>query len=74
MPQTEAELAALWRCAERGTPFGDEAWVRATAVRLGLEFTLRPPGRPPRTPSLGNPENIASPLFDRLDRPAEADQ
>ena len=26
--------------------FGDEQWQRETAQRLGLEFTLRPRGRP----------------------------
>jgi putative transposase len=45
--QTEAELAALRRCAKRGTPFGSPAWVAPTAARLGLEYTLRPRGRPP---------------------------
>ena len=30
-----------------GRPFGPELWVRQTAQRLGLEFTLRGPGRPP---------------------------
>ena len=30
----------------RGRPFGTPAWVRSTAERLGLEFTLRGPGRP----------------------------
>jgi putative transposase len=44
---TEAELAALRRCTARGTPFGAAAWVRPTAARLGLEYTLRPRGRPP---------------------------
>jgi putative transposase len=47
-PQTEAEREALRRCAHRGTPFGDDAWVRRTAAALGLESTLRPPGRPPK--------------------------
>lgn len=45
-PQTESELAALRQCVNRGTPYGDENWVAATSLRLGLESTLRPRGRP----------------------------
>ncbi len=44
-PQTEAEVAALRCCVNRGQPFGDPNWVRDTARRLGLESTLRPRGR-----------------------------
>jgi putative transposase len=40
-PQTEAELAALRGCVQKGTPFGDREWVRSTAARLGLKNTLR---------------------------------
>lgn len=46
--ETEAELKALRRSAARGTPFGEAAWQQATARELGLESTLRPPGRPPK--------------------------
>jgi putative transposase len=45
-PQTAAELEALRISVNRGRPFGDETWVKRTAARLGLEFTLRSPGRP----------------------------
>jgi putative transposase len=45
-PLTEAELAALRRSAERGTPYGSGAWIETTAKILGLELTLRPRGRP----------------------------
>jgi len=45
-PQTEAELAALRCCVNRGRPFGDPNWITDTAKRLGLEWTLRPRGRP----------------------------
>jgi putative transposase len=45
-PQTEAELAALRKCIERGTPHGSESWQHATAARLGLEASLHPRGRP----------------------------
>jgi putative transposase len=45
-PQTEAEVAALRCCVNRGRPFGDPNWVTDTAKRLGLECTVRPRGRP----------------------------
>jgi putative transposase len=48
-PETEAELEALRRSAQRGTPFGEATWVVETARALRLERTLRPPGRPPAT-------------------------
>ncbi len=44
----EAELEGMRTCVQRGRPCGPEAWVRRTAARLGLEFTLRGPGRPRR--------------------------
>jgi putative transposase len=44
--QTEGELDALRRSVQRGCPFGDEVWQQRTAKQLGLEFTLRPRGRP----------------------------
>ena len=42
----ERQLENLRDCVDRGRPFGSEQWVAATARRLGLEFTLRGPGRP----------------------------
>ena len=45
-PQTEAKLERLRHSVRRGTPFGPEAWVRETAVALGLKSTLRPQGQP----------------------------
>ncbi len=48
-PQTEAELASLRHCANRGTPFGEKGWVETTVARLGLAATLRPRGRPKKT-------------------------
>ncbi len=47
-PQSEAELAALRKCIERGMPYGNEPWQHATAKRLGLEASLNPRGRPRR--------------------------
>jgi putative transposase len=48
--ETEAELEALRRCAKRGSPWGDEQWQRRAVEKLGLESTLRPRGRPRKTP------------------------
>ncbi len=45
-PQTEAEVAALRCCVNRGRPFGDPNWVTDAAKRLGLECAVRPRGRP----------------------------
>lgn len=59
---TEAELARLRQSVSRGVPYGDAAWVKHTAATLGLEFTLRNRGRPPRgadssaAPELFGPE------------------
>ena len=41
-----AQLARLQECVDRGRPLGSEQWVADTARRLGLDFTLRGPGRP----------------------------
>ena len=49
-PQHESEVIALRKCVARGQPFGSDTWVRATADRLDLQFTLRPRGRPFKTP------------------------
>jgi putative transposase len=45
-PQTEQEVEAIRRSIARGQPYGDVAWQRKTAARMGLEHTFRPPGRP----------------------------
>ena len=45
-PQTEAELKSLRESIARGRPFGSKTWQHDTATRLGLEFSLRPRGRP----------------------------
>jgi putative transposase len=47
--ETEAELTALRRSMARGVPFGAGSWQRQTAKRLGLESSLRPVGRPPKS-------------------------
>jgi len=61
-PQTEAELERIRRSVQRGCPYGAEGWVKSTAAALGLEHTLQPRGRPPRSrrqPSVAD----QSPLF-----------
>ena len=45
-PQSPAEEAAMRVSIQRGRPFGDDAWTRRIAPKLGLESTLRPRGRP----------------------------
>jgi putative transposase len=44
----EAELEAVRTSVKRGRPFGSPQWVNRTARELGLEYTLRPRGRPPK--------------------------
>lgn len=41
-------LRCLRECVQRGRPLGAPEWVQTTADRLGLGFTLRGPGRPPK--------------------------
>jgi len=47
-PLTAVELEALRRSVTRGAPYGSATWQTQTAQRLGLEHTLRRPGRPKR--------------------------
>ncbi len=55
-PLSDIELAAVRRCVARGAPFGDDAWVAATANALGLESSLRPRGRPKKMENVPNSE------------------
>ena len=43
--QTET-LERIKHCIQRSCPYGEARWVQKTAIRLGLESTLRPRGRP----------------------------
>ena len=43
-------MEGIRTCVQRGRPLGSESWVRNTAARLGLDFTLRGPGRPRTAP------------------------
>jgi len=45
-PQTASELEALRRCSFKCAPFGSDLWVANTAAQLGLESSLRGPGKP----------------------------
>jgi len=45
-PLTNAELRDVRRSIRKGRPFGSSSWTRETATILGLEHTLRRPGRP----------------------------
>lgn len=42
------QLDQLRESVQRGRPLGEADWVASTAKRLGLEHTLRSPGRPKR--------------------------
>ena len=47
-PQTGAEVEALRHCTIKSAPYGSENWVRETAAKLGLQSSLRGPGRQKR--------------------------
>src|SRR5690349_11370077 len=46
---TDDELLALRTSVNRGRPYGNVLWMKETAGKLGLEFSMRPRGRPPKT-------------------------
>ena len=48
-PQTDGELEGLRASVNRGVPYGGETWIERIVPLLGLEFTLRPRGRPHRS-------------------------
>ncbi len=45
-PLSSGDLGPLRLSVERGRPYGDDSWTKATAHRLGLESTLRSRGQP----------------------------
>jgi hypothetical protein len=49
-PQTDVDLVALRRSAERGAPYGSDRWQERMTGLLGLESTLRSRGRPRKRP------------------------
>ena len=62
-PQSEAELARLRQSVRRGAPFGGREWTEQTARTLGLEFTLRGPGRPRKDRSASGSPDARPSLF-----------
>jgi putative transposase len=48
-PFTERELAAVRKCVQRGSPYGEANWSKRTIRQLGLESTVRPQGRPKKS-------------------------
>ncbi|HXE55943.1 MAG TPA: transposase [Tepidisphaeraceae bacterium] len=49
-PESQGDLDAVRNCARRERPYGDDAWARKIAKRLGSEQSLRPRGRPRTRP------------------------
>lgn len=45
-PFGPSDMEAIGNSLRRGSPFGDPAWTTATVLRLRLESTQRPRGRP----------------------------
>src|SRR5438270_1239281 len=52
-PPAEAEARRVKESLERSRPLGDDAWTARTAAKLGLDWTLRPRGRPPKAKPKG---------------------
>ncbi len=48
-PEMPGELETIRNCVVRGAPYGHDSWVKKTVKHLGLESTIRPRGRPPRS-------------------------
>jgi putative transposase len=46
---TAKELDRVRVSIERGRPYGTDEWVRRTVEELGLQHTVRPEGRPPKS-------------------------
>jgi len=44
--QAKSQLEAIRLAVRRGSPYGNDAWRRHVAIRLGIERSLRPRGRP----------------------------
>ena len=49
-PEKEADLSAVRLSVKRGRPFGTQHWVTRIVRQLGLQSTLRPRGRPRKSP------------------------
>ena len=72
-PQTPAEEAAVLASIGRSRPLGTDAWSARTAEALGLQWTLRPRGRPKKPPGKGHDRRRRSPAdLNRRPKRAEA--
>jgi putative transposase len=47
---TQSELDAIRVCIQRGRPYGTQEWIEETCERTGTWSSLRPRGRPRKTP------------------------
>jgi putative transposase len=54
--QTPAELVEVRQSLKRCSPLGSAVWRQRSAARLGLEWTLRPRGRPSHNASAQDPK------------------
>lgn len=45
-PLSAVEEQAIRQSIARGRPYGSQRWIKKMARQLGLETTMRPPGRP----------------------------
>jgi hypothetical protein len=52
-PQSTEELEPIRRSVNWGCPFADDQWREQTVRELGLESTMRDPGRPRRAMPAG---------------------
>jgi putative transposase len=62
-PLHAKDLKYLRRSVRRGTPYGEPAWMEATARHLGLEDTLRSPGRPRKAHQISDADSSPPTLF-----------
>lgn len=53
-PPAESQLEAIRRSVISGLPYGDDAWVERLSLRLKLDMTIRPRGRPRKNASSPN--------------------
>jgi putative transposase len=60
LAMTEADVERIRQCVRRDRPFGSAEWTAATARTLGLEYSLRPRGRPPAIDAAGPSGNTPS--------------
>ena len=52
---SEDVFAGIMHCIKRSCPYGESTWVQKTAVRLEIETTLRPRGRPKKAEGIPMP-------------------